>query len=60
MDQTQLIMGEEGVRICWVDHMVFKEGTKRESVEKKYIHIYIYIYIYQNDCKLTATEGEYF
>lgn len=58
MDQTQLIMGEEGVRICWVDHMVFKEGTKRESVEKKYIHIYIYIY--QNDCKLTATEGEYF
>ena len=46
MDQTQLIMGEEGVRICWVDHMVFKEGTKRESVEKKYIHIYIYIYIY--------------
>ena len=58
MDQTQLIMAEEGVRICWVDHMVFKEGTKRESVEKKYIHIYIYIY--QNDCKLTATEGEYF
>ena len=58
MDQTQLIMGEEGVRICWVDHMVFKEGTKRELVEKKYIHIYIYIY--QNDCKLTATEGEYF
>ena len=56
MDQTQLIMGEEGVRICWVDHMVFKEGTKRESVEKKYIHIYIY----QNDSKLTATEGEYF
>lgn len=56
MDQTQLIMGEEDVRICWVDHMVFKEGTKRESVEKKYIHIYIY----QNDCKLTATEGEYF
>lgn len=43
MDQTQLIMGEEGVRICWVDHMVFKEGTKRELVEKKYIHIYIYI-----------------
>ena len=56
MDQTQLIMAEEGVRICWVDHMVFKEGTKRESVEKKYIHIYIY----QNDCNLTATEGEYF
>lgn len=48
MDQTQLIMAEEGVRICWVDHMVFKEGTKRESVEKKYIHIYLYIKMIAN------------